>query len=149
MPKAFGAICAFLLVVSAGCRETSLANSTSQPTYVLLTYLVGGPASYDGRFVRVAGYCRIEFEGNGLYVDAEAMRSTYGGAKSMWLDVGWPPSERVRSLNGKFVVVDATVDAHSQGHEGAYRGALRVTRIEETTVAREREAMLRVIAHPR
>jgi hypothetical protein len=70
------------------------------------------------------------------------MQETYGGAKAMWLDVGWPVSDRVRSLNGKFVVVEATVDAHSHDHYGAYRGTLaRVHSIEETTLEREREAM--------
>ena len=141
--------CSLFIAIAAGCQKADQPETLSRPTYVLLTYLVGSPAGYNGQLVRVAGYCRIEFEGNGLYVDRETMQSTYGGPKSMWLDVGWPVSDRVRNLNGKFVVVEATVDAQSLGHFGEYRGTLaRVRSIEETTLERERGAMLRAMRAP-
>lgn len=134
---------------ATACRpRESPAKDPNLPTYVLLTHLVGAPAAYHGRLVRVAGYCRVEFEGNSLYVDRPGV-DTYGGSKAMWLDLGWPVADDIRALSGQYVVVEATVDALSKGHFGAYRGTLaRVRRIEATTIARERESILKAMESP-
>jgi hypothetical protein len=139
----------FLAAIGMGCNQKdSPTTSPDAPLYVLMTFLVGSPTWYDGRLVRVAGYCRIEFEGNGLYVDRQTMED--GGSKVLWLDVGWPVTDEIRALNGQFVIVDAIVDSRSHGHWGAYRGTLtHIQRIQATTPERERESMLNAMGFPK
>jgi hypothetical protein len=144
---AVAAIC-LLAAVGSGCRNAAPAGTPNEPRYVLLTHLLGTTALYHGQTVRVAGWCRIEFEATALYVDRETMETTYGGP-AMWLSI-WPPSDEVRKLDHKFVLVEATVDADERGHYRAYRGTLKDVRsIRETTVERERDAMLRAMGAPR
>jgi hypothetical protein len=117
------------------------------PMNVRMADLVGWPSAYHGRLVRVAGYCHLEFEANGLYDDLQAARG-YGG-KAMWLDVKSLASKENRAHNGKFVAVVGTVDATSYGHYGAYLGTIHVQRIEETTLKREHEQLLKAFGFPR
>jgi hypothetical protein len=60
---------------------------------------------------------------------------------SLWLDVDrFGP---YKGLSGRYVVVDATLDARSHGHFGVYSATLRnVERIVESTPERELNAIL-------
>jgi hypothetical protein len=72
--------------------------------------------------VRVRGIAQFQFEGNVLWVNADA-RSAGRLDEAIWLDVGWPVRE-LDAMSGAEIIVEARFDAHSQGHMGCCRGTL-------------------------
>ena len=97
---------------------------------VELRELISNAQRFHGSRVRVRGVSRIEFESNALYLDADSYRAR-DSAKALWLEIGWPPREGQKELDGKTVSVEAMVDANRLGHDSAFRGSLvNVSRIE-------------------
>lgn len=91
-----------------------------------LVQLVVLPAEFEGRKVRVQGFCRFVFEEQSLYLhreDAELLNT----ANAVWLDT----KERHEGLNGTFVRVEGTFTRKDHGHLGLWPGALvQITRLE-------------------
>jgi hypothetical protein len=94
--------------------------------------LISHPELYDGRRVRVVGFCRLEFEGDSLYAQsADYFHQVY--KHGMWLDLDAEARRADLDLSDRYVVVEATFDAKRQGHMGLWSGMLTaVTRIEPT-----------------
>jgi hypothetical protein len=115
----------------------------SDPVDVSLVRLIASPDEYNGKLVRLIGFCHLEFEGNALYLHEEDY--TRGIAKNgVWLSVGWPVPEKWRSLNNQYVIVEATFDASSLGHLGSFSGSLKdVRRLDRWPSSAEVERMLR------
>ena len=124
-----------LAAISISCGQDDLPAvqpAANVRRNVPLNVLVDVPSNYDGLPLRVAGVCRIEFEGNALYLDRQALEKRDGG-KAVWLDLGWPVSSDLRALDGSYVVVEGRFDARRQGHFGAFRGTVTaIQRIERS-----------------
>ena len=115
---------AVMLLSLVTCRaENPSVQRSSFIEDVELSDLLANPKQYHRSRIRVKGIARIEFEGNSLYSDREAFMSKNSN-KAIWLAVGWPVEDEVRALNARDVVVEATFDSMSKGHESAFAGSL-------------------------
>jgi hypothetical protein len=90
---------------------------------VKLSDILEHPTQFDHVRLRVKGIARIEFEGNSLYADRDALTARKRN-QAIGLDVGWPVKDDLKQLNGRDVVVEGTFDASSKGHLGAYVGSM-------------------------
>ncbi|OFV90769.1 MAG: hypothetical protein A3G76_11405 [Acidobacteria bacterium RIFCSPLOWO2_12_FULL_65_11] len=88
-----------------------------------LADLVGDPARYDRRLVRVSGVSQIQYGGSSLWANEQDKE---GGKfqKGVWLDIRWPLTEEIRGLTGQWVVVEARFDRYSRGRTGCCRAML-------------------------
>ncbi len=93
-------------------REVSLAD------------VVRAPRDFDEALVRVRGLCNLHFESTVLSAVPQGPASSEI-SEWLWLEVGWPLSEKLTAMNGEVVVVEARLDADMHGHMGVSRATLR------------------------
>jgi hypothetical protein len=87
-------------------------------------------------FLRVTGWCRVEFEGNSLYPSSEAMTGRRE-KEAVWLTFGWPVSKETLALNGAYVAVEGRFNIHHTRYDGAFAGAIEdIRRIERVSPKR-------------
>jgi hypothetical protein len=98
-----------------------LVTPAPDPITVSLIQLIARPSDYDGRAVRVIGFARLEFEGQGLFLHRED-DTQYLATNAVWVDVELRPE--FTALNGRYVIVEGVFEAKNMGHSGAFRGAL-------------------------
>ena len=116
--------------------------AASEPEEVSLVQLIARPDDYHGKLVRVIGFCRLEFEGNALYLHKEDFEQAIL-KNSVWLDLGWPVPEWQRNLSDGYVLVEAVFDGKRKGHMSASSGMLTdIRRIERWRSRAEIERML-------
>ncbi len=133
------------LVLLAGCSvDDPLPEVRSaERIEVSMVQLLADPGGFDGRAVRVVGFCHLEFEGNALYLhreDAEQLLLKH----AIWLSLGWPVPEARRGLSDKYVLVEATFDSRDKGHMDLFAGELRdISRMEAHSSRATMEGMLR------
>ena len=120
----------FLLVVwfCSGCGSTTPeVQKNSRVDDVSLQSLLADPNRYASVPVRTQGWCRIEFEGNAIYLDRQSFENRRGN-KAIWLNLGWPVSEDIKALNGQYVTVEGRFDGNQKGHEASFMGSLNDVR---------------------
>jgi hypothetical protein len=127
------AVLASLLVAACGTGVPLPPVAAHPADPVSLAQLLAPPLIYHQRgFVRVSGWCRIEFEGNSLYRSRDA-RTGWSADRAVWLDLGWPVSDEIRALDAEHVTVEGRFNTHNRGHEGMYAGAIEdIRRIERS-----------------
>jgi hypothetical protein len=93
--------------------------------------LIANPQRYDNRRVRIIGFLRLEFEGNGIYLHQEDF--IHGIAENaIWVD---PPKamtkEQMNQVNNKYVICEGVFHAKLHGHMGMFAGELSdINRLE-------------------
>src|SRR5262249_26168225 len=122
----FRILVALPVVTTLGCINGPVPTATD-PEDVSLVRLLATPTTYHGRPVSVVGYCRLEFEGNALYLHKEDFDHNLR-KNAIWLKIGWPVPKPYEALNDEYVRVEAVFDADGRGHEGQYSGELRAIR---------------------
>jgi hypothetical protein len=81
--------------------------------------LVADPSQFDGRRVRVAGFMKLEFEGDALYINREDYdRGLTKNAVWLELSTGRPAFDR------GYALVAGTVRGSKTGHMGLFSGTL-------------------------
>ena len=65
--------CLLLMIMSCFCggNETLAQVESQEPIDVSLIQLIANPNEYHGKFVRLIGFCRLEFEGDALFLHRE------------------------------------------------------------------------------
>jgi hypothetical protein len=123
------------LVALVACSHSDLpAVYGSAPIDASLVQLLAEPAEFDGRLVRVIGFCSIEFEGNAIYLHREDYEQ--GILKNaMWLSLGdmLPPARQELSarLHEKYCIVEGRITSRQNGHMGAFGGEIaELTRLD-------------------
>jgi hypothetical protein len=86
--------------------------------------ILNEPQKFNAVRLRLRGICRIEFEGNALYLSRESFTDRYA-QQAIWLNLGWPVKPDIQKLDGHEVIVEGTFDAAARGHLGAFAGALK------------------------
>jgi hypothetical protein len=119
-----------LALTACGADEPLPPVQAAEPRDVSLVQVIANPSDFHRKAVRVTGFCRLEFEGNALYLHREDFER--GIAKNaVWLRLGWPVPESRRSLSDEYVLVEATFDADARGHFDLFSGELiDITRME-------------------
>ncbi|MCX6992652.1 MAG: hypothetical protein NT011_05835 [Kiritimatiellaeota bacterium] len=101
---------------------TGVAHAQSQIHDVSMIQLVASPEKYEGKYVRVMGFLRLKFEGNGLYLHREDYeKSLY--KNGVWVHVA--ETEANRKFNMKYVLIEGTFDSKDKGHMGLWSGAIK------------------------
>jgi hypothetical protein len=103
---------------------------------VSLIQLIATPDAFDGKFVRIYGFVRIEHEGTAVYLhrdDCEYMLTRNG----LWLaanDVA-PEGSKEALVNNHYALIEGRFDAKSKGHLGLWSGSIdKITRMEPWNV---------------
>lgn len=102
----------------------------SEPLNISLVKLISNPKDYDGKLVRIIGFVRLEFEGNGIYLNQDDYKhSIY--KNGLWLDTTPDMEKRQSELNLKHVLIEGTFNARMAGHMGLWSGSIeKITRCE-------------------
>lgn len=110
-----------------------LPQAATHIEHVSLVNLIATPDKYDHKAVMVEGICRLEFEGNAIYLSAADF-----SRNAIWLDVS-PVLDNQNGLlarckfNGQPVRAIGVFSMDNRGHMGAFSGALTNTTLLETT----------------
>jgi hypothetical protein len=121
------------------------ADQSAQRASVI--QLIANPAAYDGKKVRLIGFLRLEFEGNGLYLHKEDF--DHGITENaLWVDAPRDMTKEQRdAVNTQYVICEGTFKAKGHGHMGMFSGELaNVTRIQ---VWASREAVQNIMNTPK
>jgi hypothetical protein len=86
-----------------------------------LIHVIQHPDQYQGKKVRVVGFCNLELEGKALYVSEADYPA--GTKNAVWLDVPLSPENQV--VNEKVALVEGTFDGTALGHLGMYSGTIK------------------------
>ena len=113
--------CALRVLLSAPPWTVSAAGDESE--HVSLLQLIVRGSDYEGRLVRVIGFCRLEFEGSALFLHREDFAQLIT-KNAVFLDTEWPVRKDWRELSDEYVVVEGIFDPKAKGHFGAYSGVL-------------------------
>jgi len=104
--------------------SAALASSwvhAAEPTDVSMLQLIVQPEKYHGKFIRVQGFLRLEFEGKALYLHREdyANGLTKNG---LWVDMLESPEHM--KLNMRYVLIEGVFNARDHGHLGLWSGSI-------------------------
>jgi len=102
----------------------------AEPLNVSLVRLIANPKDYDGKVVRVIGFMRLEFEGDGIYLHQDDYKhSIY--KNGLWIDASEDMHKRKAELDQKYVLVEGTFNAKMTGHMGLWSGSIqKITRCQ-------------------
>jgi hypothetical protein len=109
----------------AAAQGEKPGSSPRQPLSVSLLQLIATPDAFEGKYVRVHGFVRIEHEGTAIYLhreDYEHMLTKNG----LWLaaSVAVAEGSKEAQVQGRFT-------AKTQGHLGLWSGAIEdITRMQ-------------------
>ena len=104
--------------------DPPLALPNEEPANVALVALIANGAKWNGKRVRVVGYCSLRFEETVLYPHREDFDHRIF-ENGVWLRLGWPVPEKYGLLGGGYVSVVGVFDSESKGHMGGFSGELR------------------------
>jgi hypothetical protein len=105
-----------------------------------MVQLLATPERYEGKRVRVKGFCELGFEADGLFLHREDfdIANTDNG---LWLDVEGSKVVK-QGLGGTYVLVEGRFSGQFRGHLGLWSGAIRdVTRFERVLTRVESAAV--------
>jgi hypothetical protein len=123
-----------------GANEALAQAEPPEPNGVSLVQLIANPREYHEKLVRVIGFCRLEFEGDALYLHREDFEQ--GITKNaVWLDIEPPASVSPQNLSDGYVLVEAVFDAESKGHMDLFSGTLKVKKMGHWRSRHETERM--------
>jgi len=115
---------ALLLGLSAflAC-SLSQAAEQSQIESVSLIRLIANPDQYEGKFVRVTGFVRLEFEGNAIYLHREDFEKQIP-ANGLWLNAGKCAGRGGKDFTEGYAIVEGRYTSKRHGHMGLWSGEI-------------------------
>jgi hypothetical protein len=132
MTRRFGRLIVLVsLVISSGVLFARIAmNATvkERPAHVSLVQPIATPEKFDGRVVRVVGFCRLEFDVEALYLHREDLEAALT-KNSVRMDLGSMVLQNKQQFTDVYVLVEGVFSAPT---ERAIHGGLldRITRFE-------------------
>src|SRR5262245_34650610 len=121
------AVVAACAVKGTATQEKGGADGSSpqRPLALSLVQLIATPERYDGKFVRVWGYVRLEHEGSAVYLHKEDFE------RSLSRNGLWLTGPEQGEVSDCYALVEGRFDARNKGHLGLWSGAIdRVSRLE-------------------
>ena len=115
----------------APAEQDKPGSSPQQPLYVSMIQLIATPDAFDGKFVRIKGFVRIEHEGSSIYLHREdAEHGLY--KNGLWLAVSdsATPGSKEAEVKDRYALIEGQVNAKMTGHKGLWSGSVeKVTRM--------------------
>ena len=116
-----------LLTLLCGFVEPLVAADAILPPDALevsLVQLIANPKDYDGKLVRVAGFLRLEFEGNAIYLHQDDYK--HGIFKNgLWVDAREDYRKRASEFDQKYVELQGIFKANVEGHGNEWSGGIQ------------------------
>jgi hypothetical protein len=148
------AVLAVAMPLGVGCSRSSpaIAQTTAgkdvaasdMAERVSLVQLIADPEKYEGRSVRVMGFCVFQFEEQALFLhreDADQMNFANG----LWLET----SQQHADLNEAFIIAEGMFTAKEHGHLGGWPGSIRnITRLERVKSRADYDRIIRTLKQP-
>ena len=126
---------AALLLMSLLCwfARPSVA---AEPVDVSLVQLIANPNDYHGKFVRVIGFVKLEFESNSVYLHQDDYKHQIF-KNGLWIDVTDEIRKKKDEFDQKYLLLEGTFNAKKKGHMGAWSGSIE--KISRSEVWSEKE----------
>lgn len=105
-------------------RRMNTPVSSQQPIDISMIRLIANPAAYDGKYVRVIGFVRVEFEGTAVYLHQEDYKLAIS-KNALWLAIDRDNQQAYMKGNQKYVLIEGTFDAKYAGHRGLFSGTIK------------------------
>lgn len=113
----------FLLMVSM----TAIAEPGKVVHEVSIVQLIANPDAFDGKYVRVIGFLRLEFEGDSLYLHREDYEK--GISKNgLWISTNEELQRNAEKYNLVYVLIEGTFNSSFTGHLSGWSGALKTSK---------------------
>jgi len=110
-----------VVIISAITILVAGRIGAAEPTDVGMVQLLANPEKFHGKFIRVEGFLRLEFEGDALYLHKEDYAN--GLTKNaVWVDM--PQDTQHTKLNMHYVLIEGVFDAKDLGHMGLFSGSI-------------------------
>lgn len=113
--------------IGLGLLTTTPAQASVDPYIkgVSLINLIATPDKFQGKVVRIFGYLSLDFEGRAIYLHEEDYdRHLYKNGLWVSFKEGALTDEKMKELDGKYVLIEGTFDAEKQGHMGLWSGSV-------------------------
>jgi len=105
-------------------------RSADESEGVSLIKLIATPERYDGKRVRVIGYCWLEFEGDAIYLHEDDYLHGIS-ENAVWLALSDEQRASRTTWRGRYVLASGVFRAQDRGHFGMFAGSLtKLTRLE-------------------
>jgi hypothetical protein len=104
--------------VPAALATSIVAQPVARP--VSIVQLLATPEKFDGKFVQVCGFLRIEFEDNAVYLHRED-HEHWITSNALWVDI---PHKTDPNLSDHYVLIQGTFNASDHGHMDVFAGAI-------------------------
>jgi len=120
------------LAVAQGSPATQRAGSSpQQPLSLSLLQLIATPHAFDGNYVRVHGFVRIEHEGTAIYLHREDWEHVLTN-NGLWLvaNDATPEGSKEAMVNDRYALIEGRFNAKRNGHMGLWSGSIEeITRM--------------------
>ena len=116
-------------------------SSPRQPLSVSMLQLIANPEAFDGKYVRVWGFVRIEFEGTAVYLHREDFEQSLM-VNGLWLAVndGVVGGSKEEKINNRYGLIEGQFNARNRGHLGLWSGTIeKITRMEPWAIREEKK----------
>ena len=109
-------VCTGVAQDAAGAQE-SQSSPSAEVNDVSIIRLIATPEKYQGSYVRIIGFVRLEFEGNAIYLSKDDERyAVY--RNGLWLNVPGEVWANAKQYDGKFCLLEGTFNSANHGHRG-------------------------------
>ena len=96
-----------------------------------LLQLIATPHAFDGNYVRVHGFVRIEHEGTAIYLHREDWEHVLTN-NGLWLvaNDATPEGSKEAMVNDRYALIEGRFNAKRNGHMGLWSGSIEeITRM--------------------
>lgn len=105
--------------------------SGADPQPVSMVSLVADPQRFDGQFIRVIAYLRVEFEGTVLFIHREDYEQAII-PNGIWIALSDTQMKIAKKLSNSYVIAEGIFSSKDKGHMDMWSGSLgQVTRLDK------------------
>ena len=107
-------------------------SSPQRPLSVSLLQLIATPDAFDGKYVQVFGFVRIEHEGTSIYLHREDWEhSLYKNGLWLAANDGAPEGSKEAQVNDRYALIEGRFTAKKKGHRDLWSGSIEdITRMQ-------------------
>jgi hypothetical protein len=118
-----------VVLMVVGCARDEAEKSApssdgAQPERVSIVQLLVTPQAFEGRHVRLQGFCHLKVEERTVYLSRDDARHV-NTASAIWLVLDTSPPE----FDETFVIVEGVFTSRVRGHQDLWPASIEVTRL--------------------
>lgn len=119
----------FLFLESGRSWDIPIVEGHEEAPGIFVGELLSDPGQYDGKYIQVTGYVRLDIGGDGIYPSQE---TALDFKKGIWLEINSEEIKKYRSsYDGQYCLIEGKFNAQNKGRMGRWNGALEeISRLE-------------------